>query len=583
MFAFHVSLFHALRHVPTVLALIGCMAASGPSLVGAMQASGTAASGQSVGLALNSTLPATALNEVYTDNALCRQNNCVNPLIPGLTDLAQLETLVWQCSTNWQVGSFLDFCKGAIYYDPALPSPNSSAQLVQQVVKSQDDAAATMFFYHLNGMGYEAWEHPKPHESEDECVRSVWNMVCFTYFPKADSACKSGEQSAYRRPCSGACNTYLSACKVECCDESPQCVFTHKEKSGGQEMIQTGYYDDAGPSAYCTGHTPSGARGLRIPGLALLFGILCLHLSNGMAGVGAEASAPPRSGAAATDGTNARKRRGWSGRQVMLGACFVLCAITMQGCNLAIPKHNTGNWRQKQDFLVSFEYVSPGQSNGNGQLNSCAIPDLSPAEQCSGRGYCKAWGADASSSLTNPVSFCVCDPAWADPECRTKRKSQLVTFGLSVFFGMFGADYFYLGYPLWGLAKLFTAGGLGCWWLLDIVRVGSGPLYAYNYRVNNDLPHWVFMLATVALAMLCGFGFALESYFSYRKKKFASIQNLKESEEERALGNKDLLEGPRSSPGVRSMAGRVDFQGYGSMLPRAVPTAGAPYAEAAAY
>merc|ERR1719191_356236 len=100
-----------------------------------------------------------ALNEVFTQNVLCRQNNCVNPLFPGLNDLAMLEQLVWQCSTHSAVSSHLEFCQGAILYDPALPSPNSTEQLVSNIVKAQDQAAATMFFYHLNGMGYDAWEH----------------------------------------------------------------------------------------------------------------------------------------------------------------------------------------------------------------------------------------------------------------------------------------------------------------------------------------------------------------------------------------------------------------------------------------
>jgi TM2 domain len=44
-----------------------------------------------------------------------------------------------------------------------------------------------------------------------------------------------------------------------------------------------------------------------------------------------------------------------------------------------------------------------------------------------------------------------------------------VAFWLSVFLGFVGADRFYLGYGVLGLIKLFTFGGLGLWWLLDIV------------------------------------------------------------------------------------------------------------------
>jgi hypothetical protein len=31
--------------------------------------------------------------------------------------------------------------------------------------------------------------------------------------------------------------------------------------------------------------------------------------------------------------------------------------------------------------------------------------------------------------------MCECDPDWADPECRTKRKSQAVAYTLALFLG----------------------------------------------------------------------------------------------------------------------------------------------------
>jgi len=103
----------------------------------------------------------------------------------------------------------------------------------------------------------------------------------------------------------------------------------------------------------------------------------------------------------------------------------------------------------------------------------------------------------------------------------------------SVFLGMFGADYFYLGYPFMGIAKLLTLGGLGFWWLIDIVRISSGPVYAYNYRTANDLPHWVAMLALVFACIVCGFVAAVESYLTHRKKRRADIAKLQSSEENR--------------------------------------------------
>jgi hypothetical protein len=82
-----------------------------------------------------------------------------------------------------------------------------------------------------------------------------------------------------------------------------------------------------------------------------------------------------------------------------------------------------------------------------------------------------------------------------------------------------GADYFYLGLPFLGLAKLGTLGGLGAWWLLDIVRIGSGPVYAEKYRVADDLPHWVFVLGTTNIFMLGGFLISLYSYLRIRRQQ----------------------------------------------------------------
>ena len=50
---------------------------------------------------------------------------------------------------------------------------------------------------------------------------------------------------------------------------------------------------------------------------------------------------------------------------------------------------------------------------------------------------------------------------------------------LSICLGCFGADRFYAGSPMLGLAKLCTAGGAGVWWLLDVILL-------FNNKMRDD-------------------------------------------------------------------------------------------------
>ena len=54
--------------------------------------------------------------------------------------------------------------------------------------------------------------------------------------------------------------------------------------------------------------------------------------------------------------------------------------------------------------------------------------------------------------------------------------SYITTFCCSLLFGFFGVDRFFLGYPLLGTIKLLTFGGIGIWYIIDLLMIASGSL-----------------------------------------------------------------------------------------------------------
>lgn len=502
--------------------------------------------------------------EIYTNNPVCIQNNCINPVFPGVEDLHRLaNSTKWYCTSMEDTALSIEFCKGAVNYDIAVPEPqNQDEKSVQALVRKQDRAATTAYFTHLNGLGKDAWEYPNPQESDDDCIKTVWKMVCYTYFPRAEAGCGKGRLMEYIRPCKSSCENYIKACSVECCDESVQCVFDHPKHLTKTTVLATsGYEPHDGPSTFCTG----SAHHSSVPSFTILlasfFAIGSDFGSFGFQNLG-------------------------RARHFLLAVTVVCLSLMLQGCDGAMV-HSLGNWRQADDYLVKFQFVPPGASSKEAVLNSCSLPGLSPTLQCSGHGGCHAW---EKTSDANPTPFCKCDSDWADPECRTRRKSQTVAYFLATFLGIVGADRFYLGLLLSGWLKLALLGGLsvfciteilitgsspvnlskdlrswsglmkvitflvlGSWYFVDIIRTGSGAVETSGFRTSPDLPREAFVASTVFLAMILGFLFAAWSVSNDAAAKRRSISLMQSAYmQEKAALDATVLTGAQGAQGAQS-------------------------------
>lgn len=98
----------------------------------------------------------------------------------------------------------------------------------------------------------------------------------------------------------------------------------------------------------------------------------------------------------------------------------------------------------------------------------------------------EALGATAAPAAPDAAAPPVAPPPYASAQAplAAGERDWLVVLLLSIFLGTFGVDRFYLGHVGLGLVKLFTLGGCGIWWIVDVILIATNTLR----DVNGKLP-----------------------------------------------------------------------------------------------
>eukprot|EP00731_Ephydatia_muelleri_P024746 Em0016g1017a len=123
---------------------------------------------------------------------------------------------------------------------------------------------------------------------------------------------------------------------------------------------------------------------------------------------------------------------------------------------------------------------------------TCDSPKLNvSADQNRDVGYCKQFGGVNYEDVTNTSVYCTVVNGVDcygnktfikyNVPCLRYNGYYFPTIVLySLFFGILGVDRFCLGYTCLGVAKLLTLGGIGVWWVVDLILLIAGVVPPEN-------------------------------------------------------------------------------------------------------
>jgi TM2 domain-containing membrane protein YozV len=100
-------------------------------------------------------------------------------------------------------------------------------------------------------------------------------------------------------------------------------------------------------------------------------------------------------------------------------------------------------------------------------MKECIMSDV--REKAADEAFCPSCGA----IIKKEAEICPkCGVRQRQSQTKSEKEEKwFILLLLSIFLGALGVDRFYVGKIGTGLLKLFTLGGIGVWWLIDIIMI----------------------------------------------------------------------------------------------------------------